>query len=58
MRKKITGLYVLHLIPCETIWKEGDLMERIYLDHVDISDSPRSGRKDDSIYDRNIREPV
>lgn len=34
-------------------------MERIYLDHLcDISDSPRSGRKDDSIYDRNIREPV
>ena len=23
----------------------------------DISDSPRSGRKDDSIYDRNIRNP-
>ena len=37
MRKKITGLYVLHLIPCETIWKEGDLMERIYLDHAATS---------------------
>lgn len=31
------GLYVLHLIPCETIWKEGDLMERIYLDHAATS---------------------
>ena len=58
MRKKITGLYVLHLIPCETIWKEGDLMERIYLDHVATSPTHPYGRKDDSIYDRNIREPV
>ncbi len=35
--EKSRGLYVLHLIPCETIWKEGDLMERIYLDHAATS---------------------